>query len=333
MKNTQRGLHGPLSCIYICQVKTHTLLNTLRDVQNAVVTMGTFDGVHLGHLRVIQHLNEIAKSTGGESVLITFDPHPRQLLYPEGPSIQLLNSLEEKKERLQLAGLDHFVIIPFTKEVAQLSAFDFVREYFKNALQAKQVVVGYDHRFGRGREGNFETLQELSTVFGFSAQRMEAATTSDSTLIISSTKIRQALAEGNIRLANNMLGYAYEISGAIVHGDARGKTLGFPTANLKPLDKNKIIPANGVYLVRCSVKGRLAYGVTNIGVRPTFVTDQRTTIETHLLDWNEDIYNEEMKLSFLMRIREEKKFSSLEALQQAIHEDLQQARDAISQFD
>jgi riboflavin kinase/FMN adenylyltransferase len=295
--------------------------------------MGTFDGVHIGHQRVIQHLNDIAQATGGESVLITFDPHPRQLLYPEGPNVQLLNSMEEKAERLKQAGLDHFVILPFTKEVAQLSAFDFVRDYFKNALQAKHVVVGYDHRFGRGREGNFETLQELSSVFGFVAQRMEAATTADSKLIISSTKIRQALAEGNIHLANSMLGYAYEISGAIVHGDARGKTLGFPTANLKPFDDNKIIPSNGVYLVRCVVKGKRSYGVTNIGVRPTFVTDQRTTIETHLLDWSEDIYNEEMKLSFLMRLREEKKFSSLEVLQKAIHEDIQQAREAISQFD
>ena len=293
--------------------------------------MGTFDGVHKGHAHVIAFMNELAKKSNGESVLLSFEPHPRKVLFPDGPTVPLLSTLEEKVKLLEAAGLDHLLILPFTKEVGSMLAFDFVREYFNNALRAKHIVVGHDHRFGKGREGHFETLVELSDIFKFQAHQIAAMSSDVAQSVISSTKIRQHLSNGEINKANDMLGYPYGLSGKIVHGNARGRELGFRTANLEITHADKLIPKPGVYRVKCNIHGQSRFGLTNIGYRPTFEHEANLSVETHLLDWNQDAYNSEMEISFLERIRDEKKFNNLEEIKQAIEQDINYAKTRIDQ--
>ncbi|MFM7731028.1 MAG: bifunctional riboflavin kinase/FMN adenylyltransferase, partial [Flavobacteriales bacterium] len=253
-------------------MKVHHSLDSLSEIQQAVVTMGTFDGVHKGHAHVISFMNELARSSNGETVLLSFDPHPRKVLFPDRPTVPLLSTMEEKRRRLESVGLDHLIILPFTKEVGAMLAFDFVRDYFHNALKAKHIVVGHDHRFGRGREGHFETLLELSDIFKFTAHQIGAMSSDMAQSVISSTKIRQHLTLGEINKANDMLGYSYRLSGKVVHGNARGRELGFRTANLEIGHTDKLVPKTGVYLVQCQMNGVSRFGLTNIGFRPTFET-------------------------------------------------------------
>ena len=299
---------------------THTSFESFKHVQHPIVTIGTFDGVHLGHSTILTKLKEIAQQVNGETVLLTFYPHPRMVLYPDDHGLELLTSQEEKAELLRQFGLDHLVILPFTTEFSRKPAYDYVRDLLVSGLHTHTLVIGYDHRFGKNREGNHTTLVDLSDNFGYHvveipAQQIDAAE-------ISSTKIRKALQTGDVAMANRLLGYSYSVSGTVVPGDARGRTIGFPTANIQPDFALKLIPHRGVYAVMCHVDDREYKGVVNIGVRPTFETGSERKIEVHLLDFNGDLYNKKVSIRFVARIRDEQKFGSIVELTEHIQKDI-----------
>jgi riboflavin kinase / FMN adenylyltransferase len=289
-----------------------------------VVTIGTFDGVHLGHNKLIHRINELAKEIGGESVLLTFYPHPRMILYPDDDQIRLLNSPEEKVRLLEASGLDHLVIYPFSKEFSRLPAFDYVRDLLVTGLHAHTVVVGYDHRFGRNREGDHKTLLELSETFGFNIEEIPAELIDD--IQVSSTKIRSALTKGDLDYACRFLGYSYEATGSVVEGAGIGKQLGYPTANIQLEYPFKLIPSNGVYQVEVYVKGKTLVGLVNIGKRPTVHSNSNVVIEVHILDWSESIYGEKVRLVFSRKIRDEQKFGSIDELKLQISKDIAETR-------
>lgn len=288
-----------------------------------VVTMGTFDGVHKGHKVIINRLKEIAKRYNGESVLLTFYPHPRMVLQPDG-DLKLLNTMDEKTALLEEAGIEHLIIHPFDQKFSRLSSIEFVRDILVNQIGTKKLVIGYDHHFGRNREGSFEHLSECGPVYGFDVEEIPAQEVDD--VNVSSTKIRRALNEGDIETANSYLGYPYFIQAEVVPGDQLGRKLGFPTANLMLTDKYKLIPKNGIYAVEAELQGRKLQGMANIGTRPTVSEEGSLKIEVNIFDFSEDIYGQLLKLSFLERMREEKKFSNLEELKQAMKEDEKQIR-------
>lgn len=299
---------------------THTSFESFKHVHHPIVTIGTFDGVHLGHSTILNKLKEIAQQVSGETVLLTFYPHPRMVLYPDDHGLELLTSQEEKAELLRQFGLDHLVILPFTMEFSRKPAYDYVRDLLVSGLRTHTLVIGYDHRFGKNREGNHTTLVDLSDNFGYEvveipAQQIDAAE-------ISSTKIRKALQTGDVALANRLLGYLYSVSGTVVPGDARGRTIGFPTANIQPDFALKLIPHNGVYAVHCQVDKHVYKAVANIGVRPTFDTGSERKIEVHLLDFDGDLYNKKVCIRFVARIRDEQKFGSIVELTERIQKDI-----------
>jgi riboflavin kinase / FMN adenylyltransferase len=298
----------------------HTSFDTFKNVRNPIVTIGTFDGVHLGHGTILNKLKEIANEVGGETVLLTFYPHPRMVLYPDDHGLELLTSQEEKADLLKQFGLDHLVILPFTAEFSRKPAFEYVRDLLVSGMQTHTLVIGYDHRFGRNREGNHATLVDLSDSFGYRvveipAQQIDAAE-------ISSTKIRKALQIGDVEMAQKLLGYHYTISGTVVTGDGRGRTIGFPTANIQANFAYKLIPFNGVYAARCVVDNLEYNAVINIGIRPTFHEGSERKIEAHILDFSGDLYNKSISLRFVSRIRSEQKFGSIVELTEQIKTDI-----------
>ena len=283
----------------------------------SVVTIGTFDGVHIGHLAILDRLIKTAKKDNLESVVLTFFPHPRMVLQKDA-DIKLINTIEERKKLLEKTGLDQLIIHPFSKEFSRLTALEFVRDILVNQLNLKKIIIGYDHRFGRNRNATIEDLKEFGKTYDFevieiSAQQLEKVS-------ISSTKIRTALKEGNIETTNKYLGYPFMLSGTIVKGRGIGKTLDFPTANLHIDEDYKLIPKEGVYLVKSVISGKETFGITNIGTNPT-VGGKHQTIETYFLDYNEDLYNKTLRLKFITRIRDEKVFKNIEELKLAIKED------------
>lgn len=304
-------------------MKIHTSFSSLAAIPNPVVTIGTFDGVHLGHYTIINRLKEIAHEVKGQSVLLTFYPHPRMVLHPEDHNIELLNSPEEKSELLERAGIEHLVIYPFSTDFSRMSPFEYVRDLLVTGIHAHTVVVGYDHRFGRNREGDHKTLVELSETFGFHVEEISAKVIDE--INISSTKIRQNLKQGNVNDAARFLGYGYTLSGKVVRGDAIGRTLGFPTANIAVDYPFKLVPARGIYAVHVFVKGRRHKGVVSIGVRPTVVSNSAETIEVYIMDFNDDIYDEKISIEFIKYIREEKTFGSINELKENIANDVAQA--------
>jgi riboflavin kinase / FMN adenylyltransferase len=288
------------------------------------VTIGTFDGVHAGHRAILHRLRDLAQSVGGEAAVLTFYPHPRMVLYPDDHGLRLLNTPEEKSELLSACGIRHLIVHPFSEAFSRLSAEDYVRNLLVNGLHAHTVVVGYDHRFGRNREGDFNTLRELSEIFGF---RVEEIPAKDIDAVhVSSTKIRQALEAGDVDMASRLLGYPYSLTGTVVSGDGRGRHIGFPTANIRVEYPYKLIPAFGVYAVRVQRGAHRFSGVLNIGVRPTVQESGRVQIEAHLFDFDEMIYGEQLRIEFAGRIREERRFSSVQELQTQIAADIQAAR-------
>lgn len=298
----------------------HTSFDTFKHVRHPIVTIGTFDGVHLGHSSILHKLQEIALHVGGETVLLTFYPHPRMVLYPDDHGLELLTSQEEKADLLGQFGLDHLVILPFTPEFSRKSAYDYVRDLLVSGLHTHTLVIGYDHRFGKNREGNHHTLVELSDNFGYQVVEIPAQQVDEAE--ISSTKIRKSLHAGDVQLANRLLGHPYSISGRVVPGDGRGKTIGFPTANIEPDFQYKLIPLNGVYAAQCTVDSAVYKAVINIGVRPTFDNGHDRKIEAHLLDYRGDLYNKTISIRFLARIRDEQKFGSIVELTDQIHNDI-----------
>jgi len=292
----------------------------------SVITIGTFDGVHIGHLAILNRLIKTAKKENLESVVLTFFPHPRMVLQKDA-KIKLINTIEERKKLLEKTGLNQLIINPFTKEFSRLTALEFVRDILVNQLHLKKIIIGYDHRFGRNRLATVEDLKEFGKTYDFevieiSAQQLEEVS-------VSSTKIRKALEEGNIETANKYLGYSFMLSGTIVKGRGIGKTLDFPTANLHIEEEYKLIPKEGVYIVQSEISGNKIYGITNIGTNPT-VGGIQQTIETYFLDYNENLYHQPIQLEFLTRIRDEKTFKSVEDLKKAIREDENFARNYLS---
>lgn len=286
-----------------------------------VVTMGSFDGVHKGHVQVIGNLKQVAAKLGGESVIISFEPHPREVLYPLEKRPGILTTLEEKIGILKAHGVDHLVILPFTEELANLSYSDFVKRILVDRLGIKGLVVGYDHRFGKNREGSFEVLKAIAGEYHFYLEQEQAY--EENEVNISSTKIRTALELGNIALVREFLGYDYPISGKVVHGDKIGRTIGFPTANLQLEDERKLLPASGVYAVRVSVDGIMYGGMLNIGVRPTVSRSGIVRLEVNIFDFHSEIYNKTISVFLLARVRGERKFNDVAELSTQLETDKQ----------
>jgi riboflavin kinase/FMN adenylyltransferase len=293
-------------------------INNFKKVPNPVVTTGTFDGVHLGHQRIIRRLKEIARKEKGEVVLITFYPHPRMVLFPDDNELKLLNTQEEKTALLERFGVDHLIIIPFTKQFSRLTSVEFVRDILTNKVGTKKLVIGYNHHFGRNREGSFEHLKEYGPVYGFTVEEIPAIDVDH--VEVSSTKVRNALMEGDVRTANAYLGYAYMLSGNVVKGRQLGREIGYPTANISIADRYKLIPADGIYIVEAEVKGVRHKAMMSIGMNPT-VEGKHRTLEVNVLDFDQDIYGETLTVHFLEWIRPEQKFSGLEELKMQLGRD------------
>ena len=294
-------------------------------IKKPVITIGTFDGVHLGHQKIIENLVQKANEVGGESVLMTFSPHPRMVLFPDSHNLQLIQTEEEKYKKLATTGIENCIIFPFTFEFSRLSAMEFVRDILVNKLNIHTIIIGYDHQFGRNREGNISYLQEVSSIYDF--QAVEIPAREIDAVNVSSTKIRRAILEGEIELANQYLGNPYILSGKVIQGNQLGRTIGFPTANIQVNDATKIIPGNGVYLVQVNYREFLLNGIMNIGVRPTVGESVENRIEIHIFDFNEDIYGQELQVLVIKKVRNEFKFDSVDQLASQIAEDIRFARD------
>ena len=299
-------------------MNVHRDLNALPKFNNAVVTLGTFDGVHAGHQSLVESITSEAKRLGGESVLLTFDKHPRSVIKPGEAEPKLLTTLDEKTTLLEKLGVDHLVIIPFTKAFSNLSAREYVSDFLVAKFHPSVIVIGYNHRFGHHRDGNIELLQKLSVDFKFEVKEINKQLVND--IAVSSSRIRIALEEGDVETANGLLGYEYMLNGLVERGDQRGRTIGFPTANIKPNDAHKLVPARGVYAVKTNVDGKSYDAMLNIGVRPT-VDGMRETIEAHILNFNADIYHQPVEIRFHKRLRDERKFESLDALKAQLEND------------
>ncbi len=291
-----------------------------------VVTIGTFDGVHIGHQEIIKQLVANAREKNGESVILTFFPHPRMVLQ-KGSPIKLLNTLNEKIELLKKSGLDHLIIEPFTLEFSRLTALEFSRDVLVNSLHTKTLVIGYDHHFGRNREGNFEQLQQYGNTYGFEVEEIPAQDIES--VAVSSTKIRNALEEGNVDKVNQYLGYNYMLSGEVVKGKSLGRQYDYPTINIDIKENYKLLPKSGVYIVDSNINNEHFFGIMNIGKRPT-LNGRRKTIEVHLLDFDENIYGEHIRVHLRKRLRDEQKFASVEHLYAQIKKDEQKARELIN---
>lgn len=289
-------------------------------VRKPVVTIGTFDGVHLGHREVIAELRRISHNTGGESVVFTFSPHPRMIVTPNEDTIRLLSTTEEKGVLLEELHLDHLVIYPFTKEFASLSYADFVKSILVDQMHICKLVTGYDHKFGRGREGDFRALNLLGEKYGFEVEQLNPLLVEN--VAVSSTKIRQALEAGEIQRANHFLGYSYLLKGRVIEGRRLGRELGFPTANILPEDKHKLVPTDGVYAVFVLIEGERHQGMLNVGTRPTVNSNvDHRSIEVHIFDFDLDIYHSDISISFVERIRDEVKFEDLDQLKAQLVKD------------
>ncbi|CAI8251298.1 MAG: Riboflavin biosynthesis protein RibF [Flavobacteriaceae bacterium] len=291
----------------------------------SVITIGTFDGVHVGHRAIIKRLVSSAKEEGLVSVLLTFFPHPRMVLQKDS-DIKLINTLAEKKQLLQEIGLDYFVVEPFTYEFSRLTALQYVRDILVGQLKAKKIIIGYDHRFGRNRNADIQDLKKYGVEFGFEVEEISAQQLNE--VSVSSTKIRKALAKGAIDTANTYLGYPFSITGTVTKGKALGRTIGYPTANLHVSQTYKLIPKNGVYVVKALIDNTLTYGITSIGTNPT-VGGTEKSMETFFLDTHTDLYDKQLQIYFLEHIREEATFNNLEDLKKAIQKDEAFARNYI----
>ena len=306
-------------------------MKTIHGIENfpadevSIVTIGTFDGVHLGHQQILKQLIDTSRKSKLKSVLLTFFPHPRMVLQPDVP-MHLIQTIEERERALAKTGLDYLVIHPFSAEFSRLSADDYVKRVLVQQLNVQKVVVGYDHRFGRNRTASLEDMYHYADIYDFEVIEIDAKKI-DSTAV-SSTKIRKAIDEGNIELANTYLGQPFTLEGMIVHGDKRGRELSYPTANMDLQNPHKIVPKQGVYLVKSNLSNRGVYGMMNIGTKPTFDASM-PSIEVHFFDWNGDLYGQAVQVELLKWVREERKFSSVEELQTQIQADEQYCRSSI----
>ncbi len=298
-------------------METITNISDFKSSAKTIITIGTFDGVHLGHQQILQKVAAQAKATQLKSVVLTFFPHPRMVLQ-EKSEIKLLNTITEKQELFEELGIDYLIIHPFDYAFSRLTAEEFVSSILVDAFNIHKIIIGYDHRFGRNRTANIDDLIVFGTQYNFEVEQISAEEINEIT--ISSTKIRTAILEGNITLANQYLGYNYSFSGTVAHGKQLGRTIGFPTANISINEDYKLIPKNGVYVVQSVIKHQLFFGMMNIGNRPT-VDGTTQTIEVHFLNFEGDLYDQNLKIVLLHYIREEVKFNSLEDLKAQIAKD------------
>ncbi|MFD0992644.1 bifunctional riboflavin kinase/FAD synthetase [Tenacibaculum geojense] len=294
--------------------------------QKTYVTIGTFDGVHIGHQKIIQKLVSEAKANNKKSVLLTFFPHPRMVLQKD-VNIELINTIEERTALLAKTGLDYLIIHPFSKEFSRLTALDFVRDVLVNKLNTSKLIIGYDHHFGKNREGNIEQLTEYSQLYDFSVEEIPAQDIDN--VAVSSTKIRRALAGGALKTANNYLGYPFSLKGTVVNGKQLGGKIGFPTANIDVEESYKLIPKTGVYVVQSKIEGILVYGMMNIGNRPT-VNGDHQTIEVHFFHFNADLYHQTLNIELLYFLRDEQKFNSVGELIEQLKKDELTAKNYLS---
>ncbi|MBB2143882.1 bifunctional riboflavin kinase/FAD synthetase [Pedobacter sp. LMG 31464] len=315
-------------------------LSEFKKLTNAVVTIGTFDGVHYGHQKIIKRLCELAKSSGGESVILTFFPHPRMIIDPENQDLKLINTIKEKAEILANLGVDHLIITPFTRDFSNLSATEYIKNILVDTIGTKQIIVGYDHRFGKDRKGGMKELEECAALYNYTIEEIPEQDIND--VAVSSTKIRKALLDGDVALAETYLGYHFSISGPVIKGDKIGRTIGFPTANIFVEETYKLIPSDGIYAVTVEMSpesevssqesltshsslstkdSRLSYrGMAYIGQRPT-INGMTRNIEVNIFDFNREIYGQTIKMNFLKFLRHDVKFTGLEALTIQLHQD------------
>ena len=298
-------------------MKVFSSISEFNSTKKTIVTIGTFDGVHIGHQKIIEKLIQGTNNAACESLILTFFPHPRMVLNGSS-SIQLLNTITEKSSLLEKMGIDNLVIHPFDKEFSNLSAEEFAKTILIDAFNIHKIIIGYDHRFGKNRAANIDDLIGFGKKYGFEVEEISAQEIDS--VSVSSTKIRAAISNGNIAVANEFLGYDYSLSGKIIKGKQLGRTIGFPTANIEIEENYKLIPMNGVYIVKSHLQEKTVFGIMNIGLNPT-VNGENLSIEVHFLDFDGDLYDTEIGVSVIQRIRDEKKFTSIDLLKSQIQED------------
>jgi len=296
-----------------------TDINTWNFRGEGIVTIGTFDGVHFGHQRILTRLNELKTEQNQKTIVFTFNPHPRKVLFPEQTDLQMLTSRAEKLKLIESLGTDIVIEFPFSLEFSQIEPLDFISEILVKKLHVKKLVIGYDHKFGKNREGNLQTFKEQATKYNYTVEEIPAQEIDD--INISSTKIRKALFDGSIKEATKYLGYFYPLQGKVVEGKKLGRTIGYPTANIQLFDKEKLIPKTGVYLTRVEVNGGDYYGMMNIGFNPTTDSDNKLKLEVNIFNFDKDIYGKEIDVKLIERIRDEEKFNSIEELKNKIKSD------------
>jgi riboflavin kinase/FMN adenylyltransferase len=298
--------------------------------KKSVVSVGTFDGVHLGHRKILEEVSRIKKTTQLRAVIVTFDPHPQIVLKSKGPDLKILTTTEEKLAILEQADIDVVYVIEFNKQLAQTTAEEFLGKYLFNTIGVEHLVIGYDHTFGKNREGNYETLKRISSNYGFQITKVEEFRLEGER--VSSSTIRKLLQTNNIIKANKMLGYSYSLTGTVITGDKRGLTIGFPTANIKVNSPFKLIPAKGVYLVSVKFSNRQFFGMMNIGNRPTIGNFGDVYLEVHLFNFNGNLYGQELTIQFLDFLRNEIKFDSIQALTKQLNYDKEVSIQKIKQI-
>lgn len=306
-------------------LKTVNSISSYQYNTDSIVTIGTFDGLHLGHQKIISKVVQTAKAENLESIVLSFFPHPRMVLQQDN-SIKLLNTIKEKENQLEELGIDHLIIHPFSHDFSQLSAEDFVKTVLVDQLHCKKIVIGHDHRFGKNRAANIDDLIAFGKKYQFDVEQITAEEINE--IAISSTKIRTALLEGNIEITNKYLGYNYNFSGKVVKGKQLGRTIGFPTANIAIDEAYKLLPKNGVYIVSAIIDSKKHFGMMNIGTRPT-INGENQTVEVFIIDFNQEIYDTLITIEVLQFIRNEQKFDSLDALKKQIENDKKYTLDYI----
>lgn len=302
------------------KVKIFNSLDEFQPIENVVVTIGTFDGVHFGHQQLIQRVKQKASEINGSSLILTFFPHPRMILYPEEHGIELLNTIREKQVLLEQEGIDNLLILPFDATFAEISSEEFIRKILVEKLKTKVLIIGYDHRFGKNREGSIDDLLKFAPECGFEVEQIPEQDVNE--IAVSSTQIRKSLKRGDVATAAAFLGRPYTLTGTVVHGNKIGRTIGFPTANLQIAENYKLIPSEGVYVTKVDIGSDEFYGMLSIGRRPTIESAGKLSIEVFILDFNREIYGSEITLHLLAWVREDRKFNSLEDLTRQIKNDL-----------
>jgi riboflavin kinase/FMN adenylyltransferase len=309
-------------------LKLFESINEFQSTKKTILTLGTFDGVHIGHKKILERLTQNTENGKYESLVLTFFPHPRMVLQ-EKSEIKLLNTIPEKSKLLEKSGIENLVIHPFNESFSRLTAEEFVHSILVNQFHIQKIIIGHDHRFGRNRTANIDNLIAFGAEYGFEVEQISAQEIQD--VSVSSTKIRKALLDGNMSLANEYLGYAYFLTGEVVKGKQLGRTIGFPTANIQIKEDYKLIPKNGVYAVKAFIGQKEVFGMMNIGFNPT-VNGQKQTIEVNLFDFDADIYGEKLEISLLKYLREEQKFGSVDLLKEQLNQDKKTALEFVSQL-